>query len=410
MPIRKAEKKFAAPPPGTRERTGEYSQVFSLPQAYKAIQPKAVIPASFAPGSIPSISTRDLSYFFTIAASLYQDSASQSFPSAPDFPQAVASTGAPPAYDGRQGYNATPGYNAAPGYNSAPGYNAASAYSVAPGYSAAPPGYAEDFRNTSLDASAILVMRIFRQTRIDIHPIAERFHFGPADRQPLYSLTAQPSIRSATEYNELLIQRRDPIDGVWYHTCTSDIEPTLDLARSGNWTVARLILESMPVWKKVASGQVLSQAPAFGKGNSLRLAWGDRQTLGHLGDAYGLWWDSGIEGGLPEAFYLIEGWMGFDSSPQGIIRVKPVVRDANGRIQDPRNTLTDLAVVYFHPGGKTPPQFVCMNTETHVRLDIIMAGLMTVLVIETRKVSVVKELGALPAYNSDAHWNSTFVQ
>lgn len=86
------------------------------------------------------------------------------------------------------------------------------------------------------------------------------------------------------------------------------------------------------------------------------------------------------------------------------------MRDANGRIQDPRNTPSDLAVVYFHPGGKTPPQFVCMNTETHVRLDIIMAGLMTVLVIETRKVSVVKELGALPAYNSDAHWNSTFVQ
>lgn len=297
MPIRKAEKKFTAPPPGTRERTGEYSQVFSPPQAYKAIQPKAVVPAGFAPGSIPSISTRELSYFFTLAASLYQESASQSFPGATELPCSIASTGAPP------------------------GYNANSGYNIAPGYNAAPPGYAEDFRNTSLDVSAILVMRIFRQTRIDIHPIAERFHFGPADRQPLYSLTAQPSIRSATEFNELVIQRRDPIDGVWYHTCTSDIEPTLDLARSGNWTVAKLILESMPVWKKVASGSVLSQAPAIGKGNSLRLSWGDRQTLGHLGDAYGLWWDSGIEGGLPEAFYLIEGWMGFDSSPQGIIRV-----------------------------------------------------------------------------------------
>lgn len=39
-----------------------------------------------------------------------------------------------------------------------------------------------------------------------------------------------------------------------------------------------------------------------------------------------------------------------------------------------------------------------------------MAGLMTVLVIETRKVSVFNEMGALPAYDSDAHWSSTFVE
>lgn len=300
MPIRKTEKKFAGPPPGTRERTGEYSQVFSPPQPYKAIQPKAIIPAGFPAGSIPSICTRELSYFFDIAASLYHESTSLGLAASHSPYPTASSTSAPPGYHATQGYNS------------------------APGYSAAPPEYGEDFQNTSLDISAILVMRIFRQTRIDIHPIAERFHFGPADRQPLYSLTAQPSIRSATEFNELVIKRRDPIHGVWYHTCTSEIEPSLDLARSGNWTVAKLVLESMPVWKKVASGAVLSEAPFQGKGNSLRLAWGDRQTLGHLGDAYGLWWDSGLEGGLPEAFYLIEGWLGFDSSPRGLVRVRNI--------------------------------------------------------------------------------------
>jgi hypothetical protein len=71
-----------------------------------------------------------------------------------------------------------------------------------------------------------------------------------------------------------------------------------------------------------------------------------------------------------------------------------------GRYQDPRLTQADLAVVYFHPDGKTPPRFVCGSGAAQVRLDIIMAGLMTVLVVETRKVSVIKELGSLPSYDS----------
>jgi hypothetical protein len=43
-------------------------------------------------------------------------------------------------------------------------------------------------------------------------------------------------------------------------------------------------------------------------------------------------------------------------------------------------------------------------------MDFIMAGLMTVLVIETRKALVVKELGNLPAYDSVAHWDSRLVE
>jgi hypothetical protein len=69
-----------------------------------------------------------------------------------------------------------------------------------------------------------------------------------------------------------------------------------------------------------------------------------------------------------------------------------------------------MAVVYFHADGKTPPQFVCNDAQAQVRMDILMAGLMTVLVIETRKAAVVKELGSLPAYGSGAHFSSRLVE
>lgn len=39
-----------------------------------------------------------------------------------------------------------------------------------------------------------------------------------------------------------------------------------------------------------------------------------------------------------------------------------------------------------------------------------MAGLMTVMVVETRKATLIREFGTLPAYDSDAQWSSTFVE
>jgi hypothetical protein len=86
------------------------------------------------------------------------------------------------------------------------------------------------------------------------------------------------------------------------------------------------------------------------------------------------------------------------------------VKDTNGQYQDPRQTLLDWGVIYFHSDSKNPPQFVCTNVEAQIRLDIIMAGLMTVMVIETRKSSVIKDMGSLPAYDSEAHWSSKFVE
>jgi hypothetical protein len=91
-------------------------------------------------------------------------------------------------------------------------------------------------------------------------------------------------------------------------------------------------------------------------------------------------------------------------------QVKPAMTDENGQYRDPHHTERDLAVVYFHADGITPPQFVCADAHAQIRLDIIMSALMTVLVIETRKAAVIKELGALPAYGSTSHWSSKLVE
>lgn len=90
--------------------------------------------------------------------------------------------------------------------------------------------------------------------------------------------------------------------------------------------------------------------------------------------------------------------------------MKLPIKDGNGRYQDPHYTTSNLAVLYFHADGKTPPQFVCNDSSAQLRLDIIMSGLMTVLIIETRKATVVAELGALPAYGSASHGSSKLIE
>jgi hypothetical protein len=168
MPIRKIEKKSQAPPDSSTDRTGEYSLNFTPPQAYKPIQAPAPTPAPYAIAGLPTSSTRDLNYFFNLARSLYRETVGNEHPS--------SSSTAPDAQ----------------------------------------PSFNDDTQDPRVDLSAVLVIWLFRQTMTHIFPIAERFHMGPADRQPLYSVTAKPSIRSAQEFNELAIQRRDPINGVCY--------------------------------------------------------------------------------------------------------------------------------------------------------------------------------------------------
>lgn len=50
--------------------------------------------------------------------------------------------------------------------------------------------------------------------------------------------------------------------------------------------------------------------------------------------------------------------------------------------------------MYFYGDGRAPMQFVCQDINAQIRLDFLMAGLMTVLLLETRKVEAAGNLGA----------------
>ena len=93
-----------------------------------------------------------------------------------------------------------------------------------------------------------------------------------------------------------------------------------------------------------------------------------------------------------------------------IMQIKRPESDENGQYKSPHGTVGNMAVMYFHNDGKTSPQFVCHDAQAQVRMDILMAGLMTVMVIETRKAAVIKELGSLPGYGSGAHFTSKLVE
>jgi hypothetical protein len=320
MPIKKKEKKSSVPVDAFANPTGTYTQTYQRPQPYQPIQQPTSQPSAFAVAGIPASSTRDLLYFFNLAKSLYEDD-SFAVPAATTY----RAVDALPSYDGLQATSPT---------------------SPSP-VSALPVGGGNS-PSAQIDPSAILVLALFRQTPTHIRPVTERFHLGPADRQPLYSLTAQPSIRCATEPNELVVKRRDPIRGTWFPVCTSDIEPSLDLVKPGNWRVASLTMEAVPVWRKVVSGQMVKEKAvdnpdgSLGRGNKLRLWWGDRATLGPIGDAYGLWWESGGDHGLLEVFYIVEGWAGFDKSTQGVVRV----------------SLPDLSSTWLVSGGTVEARLV----------------------------------------------------
>jgi hypothetical protein len=130
MPIRKVVKKSTAPPDTNIGKTGEYSNAFGRPEAYKPI-PAAAPPLTaspFAVAKLPASSTRDLNYFFNLAGSLYRDS---------EGIQVQASTGAG---------------------------------------ADAPPSYGDVVQNTQIDVAAVLVMSLFRLTASHVLPVTERFH------------------------------------------------------------------------------------------------------------------------------------------------------------------------------------------------------------------------------------------
>jgi hypothetical protein len=128
MPIRKIVKKSQDPADNNTTRTGEFSLNFSLPQEYRPIQVPTQTPAPYAIAGLPTSSTRDLNYFFTLAGSLYRETVGNE--------RHASSSTAPDA----------------------------------------PPSYNDDFQDTSMDFAAVLVIWLFRQTATHVFPITERFH------------------------------------------------------------------------------------------------------------------------------------------------------------------------------------------------------------------------------------------
>lgn len=45
--------------------------------------------------------------------------------------------------------------------------------------------------------------------------------------------------------------------------------------KPGNWRVSKLVIESMPVWKKVLPGKVIKAVAHNRQGNKLKLSWGE---------------------------------------------------------------------------------------------------------------------------------------
>ena len=79
---------------------------------------------------------------------------------------------------------------------------------------------ANDEQQPETNKKLCLVLNFFRATQTHLKPIAERFTVGQAAGAPYYALHAAPHASSSDEYNNLLIQRRDPISAVyseaWY--------------------------------------------------------------------------------------------------------------------------------------------------------------------------------------------------
>ncbi|KAF2455405.1 hypothetical protein BDY21DRAFT_350752 [Lineolata rhizophorae] len=239
------------------------------------------------------------------------------------------------------------------------------------------------------DKSPTLVLNLYRATLTHQRPIAERLTLGQTAGAPYYALYATPNTTSMDEFNTLVITRRSPNAGgnsdawrqihsaVYSDACTSIIQPRLNLHASGSMLIANLSRAGLPY----------------------TLSWSDRSTAGKLGDCFCVW-DSRDGSGVAQ-MYSEEGWQSLDDSPlKGIIRIKRS-RNLNSDMlngapdfEDPRFA-PELAYLDF---SRHSPQFVCQNSYAHENMDIIAAALLTVLVVMTRKMDQIREMGSLPAY------------
>ena len=159
---------------------------------------------------------------------------------------------------------------------------------------------------------AMLVLNLFRSTLTHILPIAERLTLGQAQGAPYYALNTTPSTTSHDEFNTLVVTRRHPVNAVYSEACVAEIQPKLNLTIPGVRSVA-----------------VLKQ----GK-EEYNLAYGDRSTLGKIGECFGLYHKKrGEQDRCDEialAFlYCDEGWRTLEemADKRGIIWAKRPERE-----------------------------------------------------------------------------------
>ncbi|KAF2812595.1 uncharacterized protein BDZ99DRAFT_461253 [Mytilinidion resinicola] len=233
----------------------------------------------------------------------------------------------------------------------------------------------------------MLVLNLFRATLTHIQPIAERLTLGPAQGAPYYALNTNPSTTSTDEFNTLVVTRRHPVTAVYSPACTADIQPKLDLDVPGVRCVA--ILHS--------------------KGEQYSLSYGDRSSIGDIGDCYGLYYrrpniSDGSTTEIPLAFlYTAESWRTLEelADQRGIIYAKRPAwgLDPSGRPTgeqaDPRTVEAKLAYLDFQ---QVVPQFVSVDRDAHAFMDALAASFFVVLTVETRRERWRQEMGSLPAY------------
>ncbi|KAK8081071.1 hypothetical protein PG997_008889 [Apiospora hydei] len=183
--------------------------------------------------------------------------------------------------------------------------------------------------STTTPPPSRLVLTLFRFTQNHIEPVAERFHFGPALRQPLYSLASLPSVRCPVEPNELQIKRWHPVTRDWHAVGVSDIEPGLNLLdRSGTWKVSSLHLDRTPMLREPLGERALriraldESDRGRDLGHKMELWWSDQATTTVPRKSYRLKWASGRHSDTTEIYYTVYKWTGFDCrSDQGVVKV-----------------------------------------------------------------------------------------
>ncbi|ETI25746.1 hypothetical protein G647_02520 [Cladophialophora carrionii CBS 160.54] len=204
-----------------------------------------------------------------------------------------------------------------------------------------------------------LVLHLFRTTQTHIFPIEERLALGANSSRPFYALRASLGSTSVDEYNKLTITRRWPGTDVWRTVVISDITPRLKLLAQGQVMISRLRIEQR-------------RAGTNGPADSYELWW-DSQT-----GSYTVWRNKVST----ELEICCEGWTSLDDVPRSghlLVKDRSAVRNESNNV---------LAMIDFNLPS---PQLICVVPAGHVKLDLIVASLLTAATIHTRRAKMMSQ-------------------